>query len=187
MNTVTPAYVRQRRLDMGPTTELDSVTRGIPIHRVGGTRTGPMGYVVMRVEIEGVPSYAEDQVFLVIDDDSAYSRRVPVILGTPTINRVVMVMREMEMHTAPPEWQYSQRSYEFANGFFMGMVGAALEEEGAMALTTNTAVDPSELDEKVRLKERFIIPAFGTLVLQGQTEQMMMLDHVLRVITQAPY
>ena len=33
-----------------------------------------MGYVVMRVEIEGVPSYAEDQVFLVIDDDSAYSR-----------------------------------------------------------------------------------------------------------------
>ena len=86
MNTVTPAYVRQRRLDMGPTTELESVTRGIPIHGVGGTRTGPMGYVVMRVKIEGVPSYAEDQVFLVIDDDSAYSRQVPVILGTPTIN-----------------------------------------------------------------------------------------------------
>ena len=146
-----------------------------------------MGYVVMRVEIEGVPSYAEDQVFLVIDDNSAYSRRVPVILGTPTINRVVMAMRETEMHTAPPEWQYSRRSYEFANGFFMGMVGAALEEEGAMALTTNTAVDPSGLDEKVKLKEKFIVPAFGTLVLQGRTEQTMMLDHVLRVITQAPY
>ena len=69
----------------------------------------------------------------------------------------------------------------------MGMVGAALEEEGATALATNTAVDPSELDEKVRLKERFIIPAFGTLVLQGWAEQTMMLDHVLRVITQAPY
>ena len=44
----------------------------------------------MRVEIEGVPSYAEDQVFLVMEDNSAYSRQVPVILGTPTINRVVM-------------------------------------------------------------------------------------------------
>ena len=74
MNTVTPAYVCQQCLDMGPTTELESVTRGIPIHGVGGTRTGPMGYVVMRVEIEGVPSYAKDQVFLVIDDNSAYSR-----------------------------------------------------------------------------------------------------------------
>ena len=187
MNTVTPAYVQQRHLDMGPTTELESVKRGIPIHGVGGTRTGPMGYMVMRVKIEGVPSYAEDQVFLVIDNNSAYCRRVPVILGTPTINRVVMAMREMEMHTAPPEWQYSRWSYEFANGFFMGMVGAALEEEGATATATNTAINPSELDEKVKLKERFIVPAFGTLVLQGQTEQMMMLDHVLRVITQAPY
>ena len=98
-----------------------------------------------------------------------------------------MAMRETEMHTAPPEWQYSRRTYEFANGFFMGMVGAALEEEGATVIATKTAVNPSELDEKVKLKERFIIPAFGTLVLQGRTEQTMMLDHILRVITQAPY
>ena len=92
---------------MGPITQLQSVTRGIPIHGVGGARTGPMGYVVMKVQVEGVPTYGEDQVFLVIDDNSAYSRRVPVILGTPTINCVVMAMKESEMSTAPPEWQYS--------------------------------------------------------------------------------
>ena len=147
MNTVTPAYVRRRHLDMGPMTELKSVTRGIPIHGVGGTRTGPMGYVVMRVQIEGVPSYTKDQVFLVIDDNSAYSRWVPVILGTPTINRVVMAMWETEMHTAPPEWQYSHCSYEFASRFFVGMVGATLEEEGATVSTTNTAINPLELDQ----------------------------------------
>ena len=108
MNTVTPAYVRQHSLEMGPITQLQSVTQEIPIHGVGGARTGPMGYVVMKVQVEGVPSYGEDQVFLVIDDNSAYSRQVPVILGTPTINYVVMAMRESEMLTAPPEWQYSQ-------------------------------------------------------------------------------
>ena len=53
----------------------------------------------------------------------------------------------------------------------MGMVGAALEEEGATAFATNTAVNPSELDERVKLKETFIVPAFGTLVLQGRMEQ----------------
>ena len=62
-----------------------------------------MGYVVMKVQIEGVPSYGEDQVFLVVDDNSAYSRRVPVIPATPTINHIIMVMRELEMSTAPPE------------------------------------------------------------------------------------
>ena len=90
--------------------ELQSVTCGIPIHCVGGTRTGPKGYIIMRVQIDSIPSYAEDQVFLVIDDNSAYSRRVLVILGTPMINRVVMAMRESEMTTAPPKWQYSHQS-----------------------------------------------------------------------------
>ena len=59
---------------MGPITELQSVTHRIPIHGVGGAHTGPMGYVVIKIQIEGVPSYREHQVFLVVDDNSAYSR-----------------------------------------------------------------------------------------------------------------
>ena len=123
-----------------------------------------MGYVVLKVQVEGVPSYREDQVFLVIDNSSAYSRQVPVILGTPTINRVIMVMRESEMSTAPPEWQYSCHSYEFANSFSMGMVGAE-SKEGAMGFATNTAVNPADLNEKIKLKDGFSVPPFGTLVL----------------------
>ena len=182
-NTVMPAYVRQHNLEMGPITQLQSVTWRIPIHGVRGARTGPMGYVVMRVQVEGVPSYGEDQVFLVIDDNSAYSRWVPVILSTPTINRVVMAMRESEMSTAPPEWQYSRRSYEFANRFFMGMVGAE-SEEGALGFAMNTAISPTNLDEKIKLKDGFAVPAFGMLVLHGWTERTM---NMLQVITQAPY
>ena len=125
-----------------------------------------MGYIVMKVQVEGVPTYGEDQVFLVIDDNSAYSRRVPVILGTPTINCVVMAMKESEMSTAPPEWQYSRRSYEFANGFFVGMVGAE-SEEGAIRFATNMAISPTNLDEKIKLKDGFAVPVFGTLVLHG--------------------
>ena len=82
------------------------------------------------------------------------------------------------MSTAPPKWQYSRHSYKFANGFFMGMVGAEAKE-GAIGSATNMAVNPVNLDERIQLKERFIVPAFGTLVLQGRTEQMMMLDHIL--------
>ena len=90
----------------------------------------------------------------------------------------MMAMRESKMSTAPPKWQYSCHSYEFANGFFMQMVGAA-EEDRAMGFATNTAINLSNLDKMVKLKEQFVIPAFGTLVLHGQTEQTMMLDHVL--------
>ena len=68
----------------------------------------------------------------------------------------------------------------------MGMVGTE-SEEGAIGFATNTAISPTNLDEKIRLKDGFAVPAFGTLVLHGQTEWTMMLDHTLRVITQAPY
>ena len=49
------------------------------------------------------------------------------------------------------------------------------------------AISPTNLDEKIKLKDGFAVPVFGTLVLHGQTEWMMMLDHTLQVITQALY
>ena len=60
-----------------------------------------------------------------------------------------MVMRELEMSTAPPEWQYSRRSYEFANRFLMGMVGAE-SEEGAVGFATNMAISPTNLNKKIK-------------------------------------
>ena len=58
-----------------------------------GSKARPLGYVVIRVQVEGVPEYDEDQVAFVVDDNTTFSWRVPVVLGTPTINRVVAVMK----------------------------------------------------------------------------------------------
>ena len=54
-----------------------------------------------------VPDYDEEQVAFVVNNPSMFSSRVPVVLGTPTINRVVAVMNESDMHNAPIEWQGS--------------------------------------------------------------------------------
>ena len=40
--------------------------------------------MVFRVQIEGIPSYNEEQVALVVNDESAFARKVPIILGTLT-------------------------------------------------------------------------------------------------------
>ena len=49
-----------------------------------------------------MPHYDEQQVVFVLDDPSGFSARIPVILGTPTINRVLQTMKETEMHSTPP-------------------------------------------------------------------------------------
>ena len=62
-----------------------------------------------------VPSYDEDQVALVVAEDSNFLRRCQVIIGTPTINRAVWAMKESEMENAPEAWQSAQHTYKFAN------------------------------------------------------------------------
>ena len=71
----------------------------------------------MRVQIEDMPHYDEQQVVFVLDDPSRFSTRIPVILGTPTINRVMQTMKETEMHSTPTEWQAARVTYEWAQGF----------------------------------------------------------------------
>ena len=76
----------------------------------------------MRVQIEGMPHYDEQQVIFVLDNPSPFSARIPVILGTPTINRVIQTMKETEMHSAPMEWQMARVAYEWVQGFLPGGV-----------------------------------------------------------------
>ena len=60
--------------------------------------------MVIQVQVDGVQGYDEDQIALVIPDLSNFATRVPVILGTPTIGRVVNVMREVEMDALAVPW-----------------------------------------------------------------------------------
>ena len=60
--------------------------------------------MVIRVQVEGVWGYNEDQIALEIPDFSNFTARVPVILEMPTIGRVVNEMKEAEMDTLAMPW-----------------------------------------------------------------------------------
>ena len=112
-----------------------------------------------------------------------FSTRIPVILGTPTINRVMQTIKESEMHSAPTEWQAARVAYEWAQGF--QFLRASLGER--LAFLTNTAEDPLDLDEKVLLAYKCTIPGFQSVITHGRTQRTMMIGHQLNVMTQAPY
>ena len=80
---------------------------------------------MVQVQFPGIPSYDEDQVALVIRDGSEFSHRVPVIIWTPTIDRVVRVLKESKMDTVPEEWQRAWHAHEYVNGFFVRSMNLA--------------------------------------------------------------
>ena len=78
---------------------------------LGNAYTRPLGYVVIRVQVDGVWGYNEDQIALVIPDFSNFETRVPVILGTPTIGRVVNVMIAAEMDALAMPWANARAAH----------------------------------------------------------------------------
>ena len=132
---------------------------------VGG-KAHPMGYVVICVQVEGVPEYDEDQVDFVVDDNTTFSWRVPVVLGTPTINRIVTVMKESNLNNAPMEWQASKTSYELVNGFLM----RRLHLEPEQGFPINNGKNPINLDETVSLTSKCVVPPFKSVIMHGHTQ-----------------
>ena len=127
--------------------------------------------------------YDEQQVIFVLDDRSPFSARIPVILGTPTINRVIQTMKMTEMHSASMEWQTARVAYEWAQGFQFHR--ASLSER--LKFPFNTTEDPLDLDEKVLLTDKCTIPCFQSIITYGRTQRTMMMGNRLNVMTQAPY
>ena len=84
VNLVTPEFIRERGLDVGSIQDLSGHNGRIPLSRLGGKIKEPLGYVMFRVQIPHIPSYYEDQVALVVVEDSHFLKRCQVVLGTPS-------------------------------------------------------------------------------------------------------
>ena len=109
VNTITLRYVKEYSLPVGPITDL--MGSKVTCIGLGNAYTKPLGYIVIRVQVDGVQGYDEDQIALIILDFSNFAVRVPVILGTPTIGRVVNVMREVEMDALAMPWANARAAH----------------------------------------------------------------------------
>ena len=177
-----PEYVKKRELDMGSIQDLNHHAGRIPLGGMGGHVQEPLGYVILRVQISYVPSYNEEQVALVVEDDSAFISKCPVVLGTPTINRAVRAMKESELEEAPESWQHARYAYEYAS-----YIAQLDTEQFDTQMPTNTGENPRDIDEKLFLKKKMTIPAFESAILHCRTKKFQMLGCRLHAMTQAIY
>ena len=79
-----------------------------PVSGIGGIMVEPEGSVMMNVQIPCVKDYNEDQIAIIMDDPGM--KDFPVILGTPTIYRVMEVIKESEISELAMPWASSRVS-----------------------------------------------------------------------------
>ena len=86
------------------------------------------------------------------------------------IYRAIWAMKESGMEEAPEAWQSAQYLYEFTH--FMAQINP---EDYSVEMPTKTGKNPTDLDEKVFLKQKTTIPAFESAIVHCSTQKTMMI------------
>ena len=109
VNTIRLRYVSNHSLQLGPIT--NPMGSKVACVGLGNAYIRLLGYVVIQVQVDGVQGYDEDQIALVIPDLFNFTTQVLVILGMPTIGRVVNVMKEAEMDALATLWENARAAH----------------------------------------------------------------------------
>ena len=152
VNTMMPGYVHQQEC---PVLLLhDLVDHPLNLVGLGGMRTCPLGFVILRVQVNEIAGYNEDVVFLMVPDELEFSQCVPIVTGTCTLGRIINVIKEGEMGRLLTPWAMVRAScllsWEGTVAADPGMAGDGPTEEGAAAAEPPVGQD---LDEPVFVRE----------------------------------
>ena len=90
VNTITPALVQQYGF---PVLSLEDLL-DYPLNLVGldGKHTSPLRFIMLHMQVWDIAGYDEDVVFLVVPNESEFGWRVPLVVGTCTINRIINII-----------------------------------------------------------------------------------------------
>ena len=131
----------------------------LPIRGIGSISVVPVGFVMMNVKVPCVQGYDEDQIAIVMDDPGM--SEWPVILGTPTIYRVMEVIKESEISKLAVPWASSRVSW------LMRDVQARFGQV-VMNDVANKPISPLNVDEVVRVVTKCTILPFGHKAIHGK-------------------
>ena len=172
INTITPSSMESHSLEMGPLTDL--IDGRVTCIGLGNAYTQPLGYIIVKVQVDGVQGYSEDQIALVVPDLSNFMKRIPIILGTPTISSIMNVMKEREIDTLVMPWANTRVAHLLS------------VQRAAATIVNDQALEgpgTDEYDKLVVTRNTETVDAFSSCVIPMKAEKAYMGEHI-NVMTQ---
>ena len=154
LNFITPAYAQELGMDIMSLDYSAEEIRGaiLLIRGLGGISVEPIRFIMMNVKVPGVEGYDEDQIAIVMDDPGMMEWLV--ILGTPTLYRVMEVIKESEISKLAVPWASSRVSWLMRD--VLAKLGQVVVNDIA-----NKPITPLHVDEVVRVASKCTVPPFG--------------------------
>ena len=92
---MTLVYAKERNFDIRLMIELSDCF--INLRLAAKFKTTLSSYVEYNLQIPGIPLCDSDQVALVAEDDTPFSREVPLTIGTKTEDTILKTLKEGEL------------------------------------------------------------------------------------------
>ena len=161
LNFITPAYAQERGMDIMSLDYLvQEIGGSIPLIRgLGSISVEPIGFVIMNIKVSCVQGYNEDQIAIVMHDPGM--TEWPVILGTPTLYRIMEVIKESEISKLAVPWASSQVSWLMRD--VQAKLGQVVVNDVA-----NKPISPLNFDEVVRVTSKCTVLPFGHKAIHGK-------------------
>ena len=161
VSLISAAYAQKRGLEVGTMETLMDMK--LKLDGLGGHWERPLGFVTARLQVPGIKGFDEDTIFLIVDDESSFTKRVPVVLGTNCLRRVLMTIKESEIDELSTSWQ----SVNLTEGLAARMRKAIAEEKVREDIATKP-LDPRSLEEILVLTEDQELEPFSTTIVKGR-------------------
>ena len=106
------SYAKAAGLEIKP---LSMITdKHVTMSFAAGQYSEAVRYTEFNLKVPGVSDYDMDRLALLAEDDSNYSKRVTVALGTKTLVSIMYTMKEGEIELLDEVWRQTKNQRSFA-------------------------------------------------------------------------
>ena len=164
VNTITPTFLQHIGFPVLPLEDL--VDHPLNLVGLGGKCTSPLGFIILHMQVWEIAGYDEDIMFLMVPDESKFGHRVPLVIGTCTIGRIINVIWESEIDRLSTPWATARMAQLLSCQKSMSVLtpGSAGEAQSGGASGGPQEVD---VDELVTVRESVRLGLFQTMIIDG--------------------
>ena len=110
VNMITPKCMVTLGYQVGPLMDLHK--GGITVDQPFNYEGWPIGYIVMRVQIDRISGYDNIQVALIAWSSTEFAHKAPLILWMPTTDWAIATLKESEIDELTTPWACIRKSTE---------------------------------------------------------------------------
>ena len=164
-----PTFMQQYGFPVLPLKDL--VDHPLNLVGLGGKCTSLLSFIILHVQVWEVAGYDEDVVFLMVPDESKFSWRVPLVIGTCMIGQIISVIWEREIDCLSIPWA----TVTMVQLLSCQKSTAVLTLRSVEAQSEGASGGPQEVDvdELVMVRESVHLGPFQTEIIEGRVKPLL--------------